>query len=216
MAKGTIVYVIDAAREFGKSVWTKSSVPNHMTIRYPKKGRLEIERVPYQTVFDVSLLNFAERIEFTNKFCQGIMDNRKNSTHNPDTYIFFEEAHLYFPQGSMTLSRRRAKQHDWEGQAVELATVGRNCHVLHGAITRFPSMVDKLLIKNTNQRYFGRTSEPNDVDYIEDIIGKKLALELPKLDVGEFVYSYPKRGHESGVVAIPMFKRPNIKVKARM
>jgi DNA helicase HerA-like ATPase len=73
--------------------------------------------------------------------------------------------------------------------AIELVTNGRNFKVRYGTITQFPTMIDRLLIKMTKQRYFGWTNEPDDIRYIASIIGREMAKELPRLDIGEFIYS---------------------------
>ncbi len=203
---GVIVYVLDPSQAWMR----KSSVPNVMRIDYPEKG---LENITYRdghpsvsTVFDISRLSFPQRVEFANKFCKSLLDTRKNSDYDPPTFVFFEEGQLYFYQGSMRSMKKQS-------YAVELITVGGNYNLRYGVITQFPSMIDKLLVKMCKQRYFGWTSEPNDIGYIEDIVGKKMAQELPKLHVGEFVYSYPVRNGCTKVVKIPMFHKesPNIK-----
>ena len=71
-----------------------------------------------------------------------------------------------------------------------LITVGANFNISFGLITQFAAEVSKLPVKATQQRYFGLTSEPNDIRYIRGFIGKEQAEELRNLSVGEFIYSY--------------------------
>lgn len=205
---GAIVYVIDPSQ-----AWRKSSVSNLLDIRYPEKGQVRFTfkngNARQSTVFDVSMLTYKQRIELTEKLCKTLLDHRKRSERRPPTFVVFEEAQLIFYQGSM----RSLKRHS---NAVELVTNGRNFNIRYGVITQFPSMIDKLLVKMTRQRYFGWTSEPNDIDYIEEIVGKDEAQFLPTLEVGEFMYSYPRRGNEGATkIKVPMFrKRADIKVSA--
>lgn len=184
----------------------KSSVPNVVRVSYPgkiayKDGNAQNGKpIKNGTVFDMSMLTYPQRLEFAEAFCKNLMDRRKTSNEWPPTFVIFEEGHLYFYEGSM----RSPKRH---GNAVELVTTGGNCNISYGVITQYPSMIDKLLIKITRQRWFGYTSEPNDLAYIEDIIGKEKAQELCMLEVGEFVYSYPKRKNKPKVIKVPKFER---------
>jgi len=140
------------------------------------------------TIFDISGLTYPERIRFVDRICEYLLKLRKKTLLPTSPYIFviFEEAQMYFYQGSMRSPKKTPN-------CIELITVGRNFGLRYGAITQFPSMIDKLLIKMTKQRYFGWTSETNDVDYIESIIGSEWGDELKKLMEREFIYSYPTR-----------------------
>lgn len=207
MRKGVIVYVIDPSQAWQKG----SSIPNVHRVGYPstitfKNGNsLDGETLTKNgTIFDVSFLAYPQRVDFTETFCKWLLDDRKASQTRPPTFVFFEECQLVFYQGSM----RSLKRHS---NAVELVTNGRNFNVRYGVITQFPSMIDKLLIKMTRQRFFGYTSETNDVNYIEEIIGKEMAKELPNLGVGEFLYSFPRRGHTpTQLIKVPMFHKNKV------
>jgi len=159
MKQGTIVYVIDPSQKWV----THSGIPNVIRITYPMRIEWQDGTVRQSTIFDVSMLTFPQRVEFTNVFCKTILDSRKISKYRPDTFVVFEEGQLYFPQGSMRSTKRQSP-------AIELITNGRNYNTRYGVITQFPSMIDKLLVKMTKQRYFGWTNEPNDVRYIAEII----------------------------------------------
>ena len=65
-------------------------------------------------------------------------------------------------------------------ETVRPVTQGGNFGIRFIAITQFASMVDKLLVKMAQQRYFGRTSEYNDLRYIHAVIGSSIR-ELPLL-----------------------------------
>lgn len=198
MQAGAIVYIIDPSQAWPKG----SSIPNLIQITFPMTVEWKNGTSAQSTIFDVSRLTYPQRVQFAETFCKTIMDDRKNKSYRPPTFVIFEEGQLYFPQGSM----RSLKRHS---SAVELVTNGRNFNVRFGVITQFPSMIDKLLIKMCKQRYFGWTNEPNDVDYIDDIIGKEHAKNLEKLEVGEFIYSYPVRKGGTRQIKVPMFKRPS-------
>lgn len=72
-------------------------------------------------------------------------------------------------------------------ETVRLITQGANFGIRFIAITQFSSMIDKLLPKMAQQRYIGKTSEPNDLAYLSGIIGKHIC-ELPFLKRGQFLY----------------------------
>jgi len=194
MKNNIIVYVVDPSQ-----VWRNSSVLRVLRMEYPMTVKWKDGTVAESTVFDVSFLTYPQRLEFVEKFCRTLLDARKKSTHRQATFVFFEEGQLYFSQGTM----RSPKSFD---SSVELVTNGRNFGVRYGVITQFPSSIDKLLIKITKQRYFGWTNEPNDIGYIEGIIGKEMAKELPNLDVGEFIYSYAGRNGGAMKVLVPLFE----------
>lgn len=203
-----IIYVIDPSQK-----WRLSSVPNRLTITYPMaltfqdgnaKGGKPIRN---GTVFDVSFLTYPQRVEFTETFCKWLMDARKKSHRRPRTVVVFEESQLYFYQGSMRSLKRQSN-------AVELITNGRNFNIRFIAITQFPSMVDKLLIKTTRQRFFGWTSEKNDREYIEETVGEEIGEQLRLLESREFMYSYPRRGHEEAIkIRVPEWKQKPMLVR---
>jgi hypothetical protein len=71
---------------------------------------------------------------------------------------------------------------------IDLVTVGANYNLRFGLITQFPAMVDKAPVKISQQRYFGWTTEKNDLDYIRKFIGKGYLDEIKNLRKGEFLY----------------------------
>jgi hypothetical protein len=195
MQKGVTVYVVDPSQ-----VWEKgSNVPNVLRVTFPMRVSWQGGKPEHSTVFDVSRLTFPQRMQFANLLCKTLLDKAKASEYDPETFVIFEECQLYFYQGSM----RSLKQSD----AIELVTNGRNYNIRYGIITQFPSMIDKLLIKMTKQKYFGWTNEKNDVEYIQSIIGRENAQELEKLETGEFIYSYPVRGHGTKKIETEKFER---------
>ena len=66
-------------------------------------------------------------------------------------YVIFEEAQTSFPLYAM-----RSKNFQ---NSLRVVSVGRNVGVSACAISQFPSLVDKELVKNAQQIYVGVTSE---------------------------------------------------------
>lgn len=126
--------------------------------------------VPYDTsyVLDLSELPYAERGYIVNFFCKELYNWHKKFGYKaaPFGFIFFEEAHTYFPNGCFRSPKRFSA-------AIDIVTVGANFNLRFGAITQFPAMLDKALVKITQQRYFGWTTEYNDRNYIKSFVGKE-------------------------------------------
>lgn len=185
------VYVFDPAQS-----WQESGIPYIVEVLPNVSFQINWKQ---SCIYDISRLTHPQRQEFANQWCRALMDHRKamRKSRHP-IFVWFEDGHTYFPQGCM-----RAKRHS---DVVELVTLGQNFDVRFGAITQFPSMIDKLLVKMTKQRYFGWTSETNDVRYIEGIIGANMASRLKLLNVGQFVYDYPVRGGCTKEIQVPMFR----------
>jgi len=189
MKHGITVYVLDPSQ-----AWRNSPIQNVITVKEMRGKLTWSER---STVFDISFLTWQERMRFADLICKTLLDDRKSSKWRPPTFIFFEEGQLYFYQGSM----RTPKQ---TPNVVELATNGRNFNLRYAVITQFASMIDKILVKITQQRYAGWSNETNDKKYWKGIIGKAWTEKLKSLTVGEFVYSNPKCVYR---IRVPLFKR---------
>jgi len=78
--------------------------------------------------------------------------------------VVFEEAHTFL-NGAMRSKRSR--------ETARLITQGGNFNIRFLAITQFPAMCDKLIVKPAQQRYRGKTSEPNDLSYFSGIISTR-------------------------------------------
>lgn len=189
MKEDVIVFVVDPSQ-----AWNKSSVPTRLRIDFPKRGQKNITWKHIPTVFDVSRLTVLQQKEFVENFCKAIFEDRVNSSHRPQIFIFFEEAHLYFPEGCM-----RAKRYQ---EALRIITVGRNFNIRFGLITQWCALIDKTVIKFPRQRYFGYTDEKNDKEYLRNFIGSRVD-ELETLQVGEFMYDVGKKTKK---VQVPLFK----------
>jgi hypothetical protein len=136
----------------------------------------------YENVlFDLSRLTPFEIQKFTELCSKEIMHVAFSRNQRTKIMVIFEECHIAMPNHAL-YSKRYA-------ETVRLLTIGGNVNVRFVAITQFASMCDKLLVKMAQQRYFGKTSESNDIKYIRSVIGEHVK-ELPNLQRGEFVYSY--------------------------
>lgn len=194
MQAGAIVYVFDPSQAWMK----KSSIPEYQRITLPF-GITTLYRDPEipddSTVFDISMLYVPQQQEFVEKFCRKLFTERTKSRERPQTFLIFEEAQLYLPEGRM---RSKAAQ-----ELMRIITVGRNFNIRYGLITQFASTVDKLAVKMTKQRYFGFSDELNDVKYLTNFIGKKWASDLGSLKIGEFIYDYGTRTQR---IQTPLFE----------
>lgn len=131
------------------------------------------------TLFDISLLLVEQQKEVVQKVVSDLFMNAlENKKHNP-TIVFFEEAQLYLPQGSLSAKVSQ--------EILRLITVGGNFKLRYVLITPFASSVDKSAIKACKQKYLGFSDEPNDVRYLKSFLAKRV-YELKTLNTGEFLY----------------------------
>jgi len=195
LSNNIIVYVVDPSQ-----AWYNSSVPNVIQIRWPmsvtfRDGNAENGKlIKNGTVFDVSRLTILQQKEFVESFCKKIFELRVDSKVKPKTFIFFEEAHLFFPEGSM-----RSKRYQ---EALRIITVGRNFNIRFGLITQWCALIDKTVIKFPRQKYLGYSDEKNDKEYLRNFIGKRVD-ELETLEVGQFIYDF---GKNTTKVQVPLFR----------
>lgn len=177
MKNGVIVYIFDNSQ-----AWLdRSTVPYYIKInKIPFSIDFTIDK---SIVFDISELYVEEQQLVVAEFCKQLFTTQVKLPKEKRkwVYIILEEAQTYIPEGSMRSKAAR--------EIKRLITVGRNFCIGFGLITQFPSTVDKLSIKATNQKYFGRTSEPNDISYISGFLGKEYSEKLSSLNVGQFIYS---------------------------
>lgn len=176
MENGIVVWVIDPSQ-----AWHKFQGFKRIVHVYPLRQKQKVQWGDEATLFDVSRLNPSEQQRFIEAFSANVMYVAINRNLRPNIVVVFEEAHTAFYNGAMRAKRSR--------ETVRLLTQGGNFNIRFIAITQFPAMCDKLLVKLAQQRYLGKTSEPNDLGYLAGIIGKHIK-ELPHLERGRFVYSY--------------------------
>jgi len=171
MKEGVLVYVFDPAQAWQK----QSNVPNVSTIRSTNSTWLPSE----STIFDISMMTILDQQEFIENFCRMLFMNRALSEEDPPTWLVFEEAQLYLPQGAL-----RAKGFQ---ELVRVVSVGRNYNIKFCLVTPFASQVDKYIVKLCGQRYFGYTCEPNDIKYLKGYLEERVE-ELKKMKAGQFFY----------------------------
>lgn len=178
--KQAIVYVVDPS-----TAWlTRKKDFNALTIPEPTTHSVTLTWNFKNTVFDVSQLGPEQQRDFTELLAKATMQTQISLPQQARTQVFvwLEEAHNSLPNWIFQSKRMP--------ELKRLITVGANFNVSFGLITQFAAEVSKLPIKATQQRYFGLTSEPNDIRYIRNFIGKEQAEQLKNLDTGEFFYSY--------------------------
>lgn len=184
---GCIVIVLDASR-----AWCP---PNATPIRNVVKLNTPLWENPddypvTDTVFDMAKLTVSERFTFCDQLCKAVMDSRVNAPNPkalPWLFLIFEEAQLYLSNGCMRSLHKY-------GNVLNVVSNGRNFNVRFGIITQFPANVDKAPVKITQQRYFGLTTEKNDITYIKSFLNTKEEIEqLRNLDKLEFLFQYHGR-----------------------
>jgi len=180
MRQGVIVDVLDVSRAWAND----TPLQEVITVPHAPHGEIEIS-IPLNrsVVLDMSPLSFAERKQFVNRFVDVAYRAHMAMGYkaSPHRFIIFEEAQTYFPNGCF----RSAKNYS---APIDLVTVGANYNIRFGLITQFPAMVDKAPVKIAQQRYFGWTTEKNDLDYIKAFIGKGHLDAIRNLRKGEFLY----------------------------
>lgn len=190
MSHGVIVYLIDPSQ-----AWSRySSVPHVLRVSYPSTITYKDGHVSCSTIFDISRLTILQQKEVVEKFCKSLFETRVNSDYRPQTFIWFEEAHLFFPEGSM-----RSKRYQ---EALRIITTGRNFNIRFGLITQWCALIDKTVIKFPRQKYLGYSDEKNDKEYLRNFIGKRVD-ELETLEVGQFIYDF---GKNTTKIQVPLFR----------
>jgi hypothetical protein len=177
MEKGVNVVAFDSTQDWQ----TRSSIAQFETLRFPY-----INEIPEtSTVFDISLLSVLQRQRLIEGFCGGIYRYQamKKPSERRQYFLVFEEAHNYFKEGFM-----RSKCFS---DSAMLLSEGRNYNVRFMCITQFASLLDKTAMKYMRLRFFGYSSEPNDVEYIARFFPKEdrdgIKKTLQKLCDGQFL-----------------------------
>lgn len=157
-------------------------IENVITIQ-PTSTPQKINWNDEHTLFDTSRLSPMQQRKFIELFSAQLMyvATRRAPSQRPNIIVVFEEAHTPMYNGSMRATKSQ--------QTATLLTQGRNFRIRFIAITQFPAMVDKLPVKLAQQRYFFRTSEKNDREYIEEFL-EEHARQLKTLGIGECFYNY--------------------------
>lgn len=131
----------------------------------------------HSTIFDLSRLTPMQQQKFVDRFCKQLFEYQLDSEKR--FYLVFEEAQLFFPLNSLRSKKTQ--------NAMRIVTVGRNVGVSVCAISQFPALIDKELIKHAQQIWIGTTSELNSLKYWRGIL-RKTVDTLKTLRNGQFVY----------------------------
>jgi hypothetical protein len=168
--RGIIVIAFDPSTDWVK----RSNIEKYITVA--PYSDLPIPET--STIFDISRLTPNQAQECVEEFCKKLFEFQVGNSAKR-FYLVLEEAQIYFPLNSL---RSRKTQN-----SMRLLTVGRNFHVSMCAISQFPALIDKEMIKHSGQIWIGYASEPNSLKYWRGIIGKH-AEKLRELQNGQFVY----------------------------
>jgi energy-coupling factor transporter ATP-binding protein EcfA2 len=177
MHEGIKVYVIDVSQ-----AWNT----NTPLQRFMKVTGKPMDFVKDSTVFDLSDLGFLQKRWWVNEFVRTLYSAHVQG-YRAKEFIIFEEAQIYVPSNALR------SPHDFE-PLINLITVGRNFTLRYALATQFPAMADANLFKSPQQRYFGWTTEFNDVNRIRSYFPReeKDAWEktLRRLGKLKFLYQY--------------------------
>jgi hypothetical protein len=153
----------------------RSSISQYITV----KPYMDV-RIPDQNVIiDMSTLTPNQQQAIVERFCEKLFQHQIETQCGSRFYLVFEESQIFFPLNSL---RSKNAQN-----SMRILTIGRNINTSICAISQFPSLIDKELVKNAQQIYIGTTSETNAVQYWRGILGKN-ADQLKDLENGSFIY----------------------------
>jgi adenosyl cobinamide kinase/adenosyl cobinamide phosphate guanylyltransferase len=167
--KGIVCYIVDPSR-----AWLDQG----FEVVEVTKDQDSYRWIGQNTVFDVSRLTNNEKVIFVDLLSAELLHGHMNGVKQFEVAVL-EEAELYI--GNNSLRRKRLQN------VLALLSNGRNFNLRAILISQVPSMVDKLPIKLTEQRVFGRLSEPNDQRYCKQLLGKEWVEQLKSLEVGTFL-----------------------------
>jgi hypothetical protein len=193
MEQGVVVYCIDPSQDW----MARSNVPHAVTI---ERASQPITIPEQSTIFDTSRLYVSEQRRFIEAFAERLYRFQLEQPRERRKWrtCVFEECQLVYPNGSFRSHKKSA--------SLQLVSVGRNFKLRFIAVTPFAANVDKYPIKMAAQRFFGSTSEHNDLRYLQGFLGERV-YELTRLDSGQFVYHYPKKKQKISKVSIDPHNR---------
>lgn len=149
LPESTIVIVFDPSQDWQN----RSSIPRYETLE-----DAYIDTIPQENIiYDISLLGTEQTQKIVENFCKRLL---KQQAETPEDFrrqyfLVFEEGHEYFSEGAL-----RAKRLE---NTAKIMTRDRNFKIRFMCITPFSSLIDKKAMKYMAQRFFGYTSEPNDI-----------------------------------------------------
>jgi hypothetical protein len=170
-SEGIICVAFDSSMDWLK----RSSISRYVTI----KPYSDLKIPDQNTIIDMSMLTPNQQQAIVERFCEKLFQHQIETQCGSRFYVVFEESQIFFPLNSL---RSKNAQN-----SMRILTIGRNINTSICAISQFPSLIDKELVKNAQQIYIGTTSETNAVQYWRGILGKN-ADQLKDLQNGEFFY----------------------------
>ncbi len=193
---GVVCYVIDVSKAWP----TNTPIDNTIVVT---GEQFTCQRK--NTVFDISKLSYDDKQKWVIECVRALYEQHVNG-YSQQEFIIFEECQIYLPTGAL------------RGNAFapikDLITVGRNFSLRYALATQFPAMVDANALKSPQQRYFGWTTEANDVSRVRSYFPRKRKNELEETlrDLGklQFLYQYGntilpfKIGYYSPPVNVPL------------
>ncbi len=193
ISEGINCYVLDVSK-----VWTQET-PIQNVVEVPADAQTIDIPKNQSCVLDLSALSFTARIKYAIGISKALYDHHKSFGFKraPMEFLIFEEGHTYFPNGVFRSPRMFSP-------AVDVVTIGANFNLRFGVITQFPASIDKALVKVCQQRYFGWSTEMNDLNYIKSFVGKQHVTPTNKdgtvninsvfnLQKGQFLYQLRNR-----------------------
>jgi adenosyl cobinamide kinase/adenosyl cobinamide phosphate guanylyltransferase len=168
--KGVTSYIVDTSM-----TWLKESYDIVPVSRDCRNYTWRFQN----TVFDCAELTMNERIIFVDSLARELLDVHMTGTIDRPEILVFEEAELFLSNNNL-----RSKKLE---NVLTFVSTGRNFNLRFIAVSPVPSLIDKLIVKLTEQKIFGRASEPNDLAYIKKILPKPWTEELKSLTVGNFI-----------------------------
>jgi len=169
---GIIVIVFDLSCDWLK----RSSIEQYFTV----KPYSDLPIPETSMIFDISMLTPNQAQRSVEQFCKKLFEFQVDNSAKR-FYVVFEESQIYFPLNSLRSLKTQ--------NSMRLLTVGRNFNVSMCAVSQFPSLIDKEMIKNCGQIWIGYTSELNALKYWKGILGKRTE-KLKGLQNGEFTYYF--------------------------
>jgi len=170
-SEGIICVAFDSSMDWLK----RSSISRYVTI----KPYSDLKIPDQNTIIDMSMLTPNQQQQCVERFCEKLFQHQIETECRTRFYVVFEESQIFFPLNSL---RSKNTQN-----SMRILTIGRNINVSVCAISQFPSLVDKELVKHAGQIYIGYSTELNTLNYWRGILGSHTE-KLKELLNGQFVY----------------------------
>jgi hypothetical protein len=172
-------------------------------VEYLKAEPLSDLPIPeHSVIVDTSMLTPMQQQQCIERFCKKLFEFQLHSTQR--FYLVFEEAQLFFPLNSLRSLKTQ--------NTMRILTTGRNFNVSVCAISQFPALIDKELVKHASQVFLGYASEPNTLAYWKGMLGKK-AENLKTLQNGQFICF---NRNKISLTEIESYQSENVKTQIRI